>query len=265
MKNLLTIFLLIIVQFSFGQSGSIRGFVTDSNNELLKEAFILIEKEGEIIDRTKTNIYGEYKFDSLETGIYDFFIGKQFCREKEIFGIVLFEGETIVINFDLEKIDLDSSYLPSKKREIENKIIYRFQPKKSIYSSGKLVGKVDSESKKMGNFIVRIKQNNQVLHQTKTDSLGRFMIEGISLGKYDIEVQKDRYETVSWKGFKIEYNTILGFYEIHFEIQKSTITYFDSYFSLTHLSWFLENKIHLNFTQNTTFSANEIERSPIKN
>lgn len=71
MKNLLTIFLLIIVQFAFGQSGSIQGTVTNEEGDSLMFAIVKITKNDVLVFETQTDINGNYSFNNLEAGIYE--------------------------------------------------------------------------------------------------------------------------------------------------------------------------------------------------
>ena len=70
MKNLLTIFLLIFVQFVFGQSGSIQGTVTGEDGDTLMFVNITLKKNDVVISKIQTDMNGNYSLHHLDAGIY---------------------------------------------------------------------------------------------------------------------------------------------------------------------------------------------------
>lgn len=87
MKNLLTIFLLIIVQFAFGQSGSIQGKIISYHGDTVTFATVEIIKNDVLIFTTQTDISGNYSFNNLGAGIYNIetsYVGYATTRVKDI-------------------------------------------------------------------------------------------------------------------------------------------------------------------------------------
>lgn len=103
MKNLLTIFLLIIVQFAFGQSGSIQGVVIDNEtNEPLMFATVAIIQNGKLIRGVQTDFDGKYQFDSLIVGTYDIEVRYVGYEKTEVKKIKVVSSETTLMNLTLK-------------------------------------------------------------------------------------------------------------------------------------------------------------------
>ena len=101
MKNLLTIFLLIIVQFAFGQSGSIQGTVTDEEGDSLMFANITLRKNDVINLKIQTDENGFYRFDHLEAGNYILEIKYVGYLTRKIVAVKVNENSTEFINLNL--------------------------------------------------------------------------------------------------------------------------------------------------------------------
>lgn len=98
MKNLLTIFLLIIVQFAFGQSGSIQGTVTGEDGDTLMFATITLKKNDVVISKIQTDMNGNYSFYHLDAGIYEVSISYVGYQIWNIVKINLSEHQTQLVN-----------------------------------------------------------------------------------------------------------------------------------------------------------------------
>ena len=107
MKNLLTIFLLIMVQFAFGQSTILQGTITESETgEPMMFATVVVKQNGIVKTGTTTDFDGKYRFDSLAVGTYEVEVRYVGYPTKTISGVVLFPDRNLTLNVEMPKNQL---------------------------------------------------------------------------------------------------------------------------------------------------------------
>lgn len=98
MKNILLIisFIALFSLVSFSQdSGGVKGKVKTAKGEAISDVTITARQKGEDITTVKSNSNGNFVFENLKTGVYNFIFDKEGFGRGTIYNIEVKKGKTI--------------------------------------------------------------------------------------------------------------------------------------------------------------------------
>lgn len=132
MKTIFTIIAFFTLSFAFSQNGELTGNITEDGQFGFPGLAVELIKDGNSVDKVRTDFDGKYSFKNVPIGIYSIRVSDSGLREETVENVTV-EAKVKILNFTYPKLCVSTKKIcPKGHRNNIIPIAYGLPSKKMI-------------------------------------------------------------------------------------------------------------------------------------